>query len=474
MKTNKKQTIFFIIFCALVFINPFPLGSNRVWAWSFEAIVASLLILTMLVCSQISHNCISWHRLKRMRLELRLLVIWLLIHFLYLVPIPLTVLQWLAPAVADAYRQVNESFGYLSLDLYASHEVLLLSLYYFILFIIGVNLINTRKKIYVILFLFLFLGVFESIYGMYLVSIDQTGTLVQVQSVKANNASGTFINKNHMVAFISMCFMFTLALRVLIDRNRERIDHLSIKIKVLRFISQPTRIIDFSLFIIFTGIWNTHSRAGLVSFIMALAFFYSMLFLSRKRTGIHIKKVLAAVITIVVVFSFVANDVSYVLDTLGKNTDDSVGHVLKSAEGRLLAIQQAIDHYPQYWLTGVGPGAYQVFFVNHRVLDQTAYFDHAHNDYIEFMIEYGLLSLVLMLLLIKILYKLIFFIFKTDSGFYRTLAISSISCIIYMMIHGTMDFNARIPANVVTIIVAISVIYGKIVKLDVNKVKKNV
>lgn len=409
-----------------------------------------------------------------MRLELRLMVIWLLIHFLYLVPIPLTVLQWLAPAVADAYRQVNESFGYLSLDLYASHEVLLLSLYYFILFIIGVNLINTRKKIYVILFLFLFLGVFESIYGMYLVSIDQTGTLVQVQSVKANNASGTFINKNHMVAFISMCFMFTLALRVLIDRNRERIDHLSIKIKVLRFISQPTRIIDFSLFIIFTGIWNTHSRAGLVSFIMALAFFYSMLFLSRKRTGIHIKKVLAAVITIVVVFSFVANDVSYVLDTLGKNTDDSVGHVLKSAEGRLLAIQQAIEHYPQYWLTGVGPGAYQVFFVNHRVLDQTAYFDHAHNDYIEFMIEYGLLSLVLMLLLIKILYKLIFFIFKTDSGFYRTLAISSISCIIYMMIHGTMDFNARIPANVVTIIVAISVIYGKIVKLDVNKVKKNV
>lgn len=402
------------------------------------------------------------------------MVIWLLIHFLYLVPIPLTVLQWLAPAVADAYRQVNESFGYLSLDLYASHEVLLLSLYYFILFIIGVNLINTRKKIYVILFLFLFLGVFESIYGMYLVSIDQTGTLVQVQSVKANNASGTFINKNHMVAFISMCFMFTLALRVLIDRNRERIDHLSIKIKVLRFISQPTRIIDFSLFIIFTGIWNTHSRAGLVSFIMALAFFYSMLFLSRKRTGIHIKKVLAAVITIVVVFSFVANDVSYVLDTLGKNTDDSVGHVLKSAEGRLLAIQQAIEHYPQYWLTGVGPGAYQVFFVNHRVLDQTAYFDHAHNDYIEFMIEYGLLSLVLMLLLIKILYKLIFFIFKTDSGFYRTLAISSISCIIYMMIHGTMDFNARIPANVVTIIVAISVIYGKIVKLDVNKVKKNV
>jgi len=31
-----------------------------------------------------------------------------------------------------------------------------------------------------------------------------------------------------------------------------------------------------------------------------------------------------------------------------------------------------------------------------------------------------------------------------------------------------MDFNARIPANMVTIIVAISVIYGKVVMSGVN------
>ena len=43
---------------------------------------------------------------------------------------------------------------------------------------------------------------------------------------------------------------------------------------------------------------------------------------------------------------------------------------------------------------------------------------------------------------------------------------------IYMLLHGNMDFNARIPANVVTIIVAISVIYGRIVISSVNN-KKN-
>ncbi len=409
-----------------------------------------------------------------MRFELGLMVIWLLVHILYLLPIPLPILGWLAPNIADAYAQVNDDYGYLSLDVYATYEVFLLSLYYFIIFIIGVTLINTRNKIYIVLGLFLFLGLFESVYGMYLVSLDQTGTLVQVNSVKANNASGTFINKNHMVAFISMCFMFALTFRMLINRNVNTVDHTSGKVKFLRFISQPIRMVDFSLFIIFAGIWNTHSRAGLVSFVLALVCFYVMSFLSRKITRFHVKKVLATVLIIVFLSSFVANDISYVLDTLGQNSDDSIEHVLKSAEGRFLTIQQAIDNYPKYWLTGVGPGAYQVFFVNHRLLDQVAYFDHAHNDYIEFIIEYGLFSLILMVLAIKMMYKMLFFAFKTESNFYGTLAILSISCIIYMMIHGTMDFNARIPANVVTIIVGISVIYGKIVMLSVNKIKKNV
>ena len=63
------------------------------------------------------------------------------------------------------------------------------------------------------------------------------------------------------------------------------------------------------------------------------------------------------------------------------------------------------------------------------------------------------------------------FIFKTRSDFYKKLGICVISSTIYMLLHGNMDFNARIPANVFTIILTISVIYGRIVMSNVNKDK---
>ena len=472
VSSNKRQKIFFLIYCFILLINPLPLGSNRVWAWSFEAIIAMGLLLLMVVCSMVSNQCISWHRLKRMKIELLLIGLWLFINILYLIPLPLSLLSVVSPTVASAYANIDLTYGYLSLDVYASYQTLMLSLYYFTVFVLGVILINSRRRIKFVLGLFLFLGVFESIYGMYLVSISQTGTLVQIITVNAANASGTFINRNHLVAFLSMCFILGLALRLMLSRNDRDLSHLGIKVKMVRYISQPTRLLDFSLFLIFAGIWNTHSRAGLTSFILALLFFYLFIFLSKKMKSINIKAIVSGFVLFVVLLIVVSDDVSYLLDSFGQNSEDSLEHVLNSAQGRLLAFNQVIDNYHRYWFSGVGPGAYQVFFVNHRSQEQLAYFDHAHNDYIEFVIEYGLFSVILLVLLVLYMYRMFVFVFKTNSSFYKIIAISVLSCLIYMLLHGNMDFNARIPANLVTIIVTISVIYGKIVMLDVNTVKK--
>jgi len=467
--SNIQQKLFFIVFCMLVFINPFPLGSNRVWAWSFEAMVATGLLLVMVLCSLFSNQCISWHRLKKMRLELKLIALWLFINFLYLIPLPIPLLSFLSPNVASAYADLNQPYGFLSLDVYATLKTLMLSLYYFTLFILGVILVNSRWRIKFILSLLLLLGLFESIYGMYLVSIGQTGTLVQVTTVSSHNASGTFINKNHLVAFLSMTFIMGLSLRMIVARKIKDTTHLDFKIRAIRFISHPLRMLDVSLFIILAGIWNTHSRAGLASFILAMVFLIAFVFFSNKSKSVNYKKILSVFALGIVLLIFVADDVNFLLNSLGQNTDDSLGHVMNSAQGRVLAVNQVLEHYPSYWFSGVGPGAYQVFFVNHRMVEQTAFFDHAHNDYIEFLIEYGILSLSLLILLLVFLYKIFMFIFKTRSNFYKYLGICVISSMIYMLLHGNMDFNARIPANLVIIILVISVIYGRIVMSSIIK-----
>ena len=475
---SKRQRLFFVVFCMLVVINPLPLGSNRTWAWSFEAMIASSLLILMVICSLFSTECISWHRLKKMRTELSLIGAWFVINLLYLIPLPLGLLGFLSPTVASAYEAANQSFGYLSLDVYATYQILMLGLYYFSLFILGVILINSRKRIKVVLALFLALGVFEAVYGMYLVSIGQTGTLVQINSVDIGHASGTFINKNHLVAFLSMCLIMGIALRMILTRNYPDMSHLDFKIRLVRFIGQPIRLLDFSLFLLLAGIWSTHSRAGLASMTLTLVFLFLFVLFSKKMNVsesiklISYKKILVGFAFVIILLIAVADDVNYFMDSLGQNTENSADHVMQSAQGRLLAVEQAIEHFPKYWFSGVGPGAYQVFFVNHRSVEQLYYFDHAHNDYVEFIVEYGLFSLLLLSMLLVFLYRIFVFIFKTKSRFYNSLGICVISCMIYMLLHGNMDFNARIPANVVTIIVVISMIYGRIVMSGVNNTKK--
>jgi O-antigen ligase len=193
-----------------------------------------------------------------------------------------------------------------------------------------------------------------------------------------------------------------------------------------------------------------------------------MLF-SKKIKSINYKAVLTGFAVIIILLIVVADDVNYLMETIGQRSELGMQQVIDSAQGRMFAVNQVLDNIHQYWLTGVGPGAYQVFFVNHRLLQQTAFFDHTHNDYLEFGIEYGAVALLLVALIILFVYRIILFIFKTRSRFYGLLGIGVISCLIYMLLHGTMDFNARIPANVLTIIVAISAVYGRIVMSSVHK-----
>jgi O-antigen ligase len=406
-----------------------------------------------------------------MKLELILIGLWFVVNALYLVPIPIALLQALSPTVASAYADLGLSYGYFSLDVHASYQTLMLSIYYFIVFILGVVLVNSRKRIKLILGVFFVIGIFQAVYGMYLVSIGQTGTLVQINSVAVGHASGTFINKNHLVAFLAMCFIMGLALRMILARKQSDNLHGGLHIKFLKFISRPMRVLDFGLFLIVAGIWNTHSRAGLASFILTLLFLLLFVFFSKNIKSINYKAIISSCVLGIVLLIVVADDVNYLMESLGQKSEDSVEHILSSAEGRMLAVNQVTENYSKYMFSGVGPGAYPVFFVNHRLLEQTAFFDHAHNDYIEFAIEYGLFSIILVLFLLVFLFRIFTYIFKTNSSFYKIVGICVISCMIYMLLHGNMDFNARIPANVVTIIVAISVIYGRIVISSVNNNK---
>ena len=93
---------------------------------------------------------------------------------------------------------------------------------------------------------FIFLALFESVYGMYLLSIGQTGLLLNLTSVSADHLSGTFVNKNHVVAFLSMSFIIILAARLYFMNMWSYNAHTK-RVKILRFVTHPARLFDLTL-----------------------------------------------------------------------------------------------------------------------------------------------------------------------------------------------------------------------------------
>ena len=85
------------------------------------------------------------------------------------------------------------------------------------------------------------------------------------------------------------------------------------------------------------------------------------------------------------------------------------------------------------------------------VLDVGGYYNHAHNDYLEFATETGLVGLALLgLAVISSLLVAVIAQYRRRDPLMRGLSFAAIMGICAIMIHSTVDFNLQIPANAIT------------------------
>jgi O-antigen ligase len=109
-----------------------------------------------------------------------------------------------------------------------------------------------------------------------------------------------------------------------------------------------------------------------------------------------------------------------------------------------------VDYFKDHWLWGSGPGSFASVFATYRTGNlRPLHYDHAHNDYLEFILEHGVLgsapfALGGILLLVCVLCKRS----GTDSVpelQYVCLA-AALGCIA-MLVHASVDFVFHVPAN---------------------------
>jgi O-antigen ligase len=143
----------------------------------------------------------------------------------------------------------------------------------------------------------------------------------------------------------------------------------------------------------------------------------------------------------------------YEQTTIYRELQPTGGSVEERLEPGLYATQM-LKEYP---LTGSGGGTFYAAFPKYRPGVISAYFTHAHNDYVQFATETGVIGLGLLgLIVLSTFFVALRTLYERRDPLCRGVAFGTTMGIIALMIHSWVDFNLQIPANAYTFVVLLA------------------
>ena len=119
-----------------------------------------------------------------------------------------------------------------------------------------------------------------------------------------------------------------------------------------------------------------------------------------------------------------------------------------SPEGRLGVWKNTLHLITAYPLFGTGLGGYESAFEKFKTSGFELVQDYAHNDYLQFFAELGLVGFLIGgTFLFLILAKSVRFSLRHPDPNVRWLALACTGALVAIFIHSAADFNLYVPAN---------------------------
>ncbi|MEN0108946.1 MAG: O-antigen ligase family protein [Pseudomonas sp.] len=406
---------------------PLPIGSNRDW---------SMGLLVLLCCGLGAGWALNaWRRNRDMGPTLR-------------AALPMLGLL----VIAQAWVLVQWLTG-LTVDRAATFQYLMLGVAYTLLFLLVVDLFRTRKRLSLLLAVLVVSGTFQAFFGAVMTLSGVEGLLVGSKTIYLGDATGTFINRNHLAGYLELTLAAGIGLLLALRDERP-----FRWINVLEMLLGPKGRLRLALVLMTIALVMSHSRMGNSAFFTSLLLVGGVFVLINKEYRLRNGLILAS---LVVIDLFIVSQYF----GLGKLADRIVstqlqavvvdGQVVQAAnELRGTVYQDALPLAQEQLLTGHGAGTFEVLFGKVAGAEIGMHFDHAHNDYLQFLIEYGLLgSLPLLLFVIMGLYHGLRAMWQNESTYRAGVGFGASLGIMALLIHSAADFNLQIPANAATYVV---------------------
>jgi O-antigen ligase len=451
-----EKALFYVWLAVMIWV-PIPLGSVEPWAWAVFEVGIFALLMAWCVAYMLGRTAPTEAFIKA-KWFLVLLGLWLAYQLIYLVPLPLSLIEVISPATAALHRETlsfDAGMRTLSLEPHAAQAGFLKSIAYVGAFVLSLLLLNTRERLRQFVFALVLFALVMSVYGIMMhltgARIDWFGSLMN----HAPQASATYFNRNHFAGYLEMTLALGIGLLIADLRDRRAQTWKQFLRNFLEWIFSPKMRLRLMLCVMVIALVSTRSRMGNTAFFASLmaAGIIGIVFSRYATRG-----------TVVLLTSLIAIDIFIVgswfgVEQLAQRIEQTsiarptetvmIPGAPDSVEQRLDATTDTIPMIKNFPLFGVGPGAWYVVFPAYKGPEVTnGYFEFAHNDYAQFAAEFGLIGFGLAGLIVLWSFGVALRAHATRRDpLMRGMSFAAIMGIIAIMIHSSVDFNLQIGAN---------------------------
>lgn len=327
---------------------------------------------------------------------------------------------------------------FFSQAIYNSIEALGLLISYVVIFYCVIYSIRTRSDVIELVYVLCGMALLLTTIGL-LKSGGITPSIWLYEELRYSKVfvSGVFGNYNHMAGYLEM--VLPLFLVLFLTRTRSG------------WIYSVMLLVGFYLV---AGHLLTLSRGGWFSLAIALLFMAAILMFHKR---FHSKKLLLLIISsCFVVLFFILSGTDLFLRALTL-TDENV---VMGMNGRVLIWKGTLSMIQQNAFIGTGPGTFASVFPQFQPPGSGARYATAHNDYLHYLAELGLLVIPLAGWALIVLFRTGFKKLGSSSRQTWGITLGCMTGIVAILAHSLVDFNLHIPSNAIVFIVLIALVVG--------------
>jgi len=258
---------------------------------------------------------------------------------------------------------------------------------------------------------------------------------------------GTYVNRNHLAGLLAMALPLVLGLLAArVGRAREDLKYRSKGLfrRLADTLSHPSRVNQTLIFsavgiAILLGIVFSRSRSGIT--LAMLGIFLSAAFYGYKIGGQRSTNVVALLSVIGLALALEVG-LAPVLERF------SVGGALEDARWSIFA--SSLAALGQFFPLGSGLGTFPDVYRRFQPDEISLFVNHAHNDYIEYVFEGGLLAVGVILTFLVVYLRAWPRLLRLPR--WGTLSFMQAGAgvgLLLMALHGLTDYNWHIPANAI-------------------------